>query len=82
VKEFNVVEVSATGDDAERVLDAGREIDDNVVGSEQQLVEDNPILVTMARIANEHNVSVTLSVYPPSDDNELVDEDGKPVDDD
>lgn len=77
-----MVEVSASGDDAERVLDAGRVIDDTVVGSERQLVEANPILETMARIAREHGVSVTLSVYPTSDDNEVVDEDGRPIDDD
>jgi hypothetical protein len=77
-----VVEVSASGDDANRVIDAGRRIDDEVTGSEAQLVEQNPLLQSMARIAREFGVSVTLSVYPTSDDNEVVDEDGRSVDDD
>jgi len=66
-----MVEVSASGDDANRVIDAGRRIDDEVTGSEAQLVERNPLLQSMARIAREFGVSVTLSVYPSSDTTEV-----------
>lgn len=77
-----MIDVSASGDSADRVVDAGRQIDEDINGTERQLVADNPILDTMGRIAREHGVSVTLSVYPvdPDDENEVVDENGEPID--
>jgi hypothetical protein len=78
-----VIDVSASGESADRVVDAGRRIDDQVVGSEIELVDANPILRTMAEIAREYGVSVTLSVYPAdAEENELVDELGNEIGDD
>lgn len=78
-----MIDVSASGERADRVVDAGRKIDDEVVGSEAQLVDQNPILRTMAEIAREYGVSVTLSVYPADvEDNVLLDDEGNEIGDD
>jgi hypothetical protein len=72
-----VIDVNVSGDDPSRTVEAGLKLDSDVAGdTEQELIDNNPILHVMCKLARDYGVSVTLSVYPPGveDDNDADDE--------
>jgi hypothetical protein len=76
-----VIDANVSGDDPATVARAGRVLDERTADADDVVLDRNPVLRAMGEIAAAFGVSVTLTVYPVSEDDGRDDSDDSDEDD-